>query len=270
MNFAPKGTIETMFELRRSGAKRFALNLLACLALLGLGAAHRADAQAEPSHHLGDYAVSTLNDFKASMKIVEFSEHEGVKINKDFPLIYKIKGDIKVQYKEENMLRVDGLLGASNATLIVNGTTQYATIPAAHIKTKISLGKEPGKRKTLLDVGMISPGYLAYTQYEFKRTQVVDGVLCAVFKVSYRDKTLDTSHRMIWIDPKTKITLKRDEYSQEGKLNATFLYKQPVEQDGFWFPTRIEAYNNEGKRAGVTGYNSVKVNVGLADSVFVQ
>ncbi len=256
---------------RRFAVKLFSLPLLAIFGLVGLTAASpRAFAQ-EPSHNIQDYVVSNLNDFSAFMKIVEFNEHEGVKINKDFPLIYKIKGDIKVKYKEENKLRVDGMLGASNATLIVNGTTQYATIPAAHIKTKISLGKEPGKRKTLLDVGLISEGYLAYTQAVFKRTQVVDGVLCAVFSISYTDKTLDTSHRMVWIDPKTKITVKRDEYSQEGKLNATFLYKKPSEiEKGYWFPSRIEAYNYEGKKAGVTSYSGVKVNVGLPESDFVQ
>lgn len=260
-----------MFESRRSAVRISTLPLLAILGIFGLSAAAPGASAQEPSHNLSDYAVSNLTDFMASMKIVEFSEHEGVKINKDFPLIYKIKGDIKVRYKEENKLRIDGLLGASNATLIVNGTTQYATIPAAHIKTRTPLGKEPGKRKTLLDVGMISPGYLAYTEAEFKRTQVVDGVLCAVFRVSYRDKGLDTSHRMVWIDPKTKIVLKRDEYSQQGKLNATFLYKQPVEiTHGFWFPTRIEAYNNEGKKAGVTAYTGVKANVGLPDTDFVQ
>lgn len=237
-----------------------------CLA----AAAPQALAQ-EPSHNINDYAVSKLDDFSGAMKIVEFDEHEGVKINRDFPIIYKIKGDIKVRYKEENKLRIDGLLGASRATFIINGTTQYASIPAAHIKTVRSLGREPGKRKTLLDMGMISAGYLAYTQAEFKRTQVIDGVLCAVFSVSYSDKKLDTSHRMIWIDPKTKITLKRDEYSQEGKLNATFLYKQPFEvQPGVWFPSRIEAYNNEGKKAGVTAYSDIKVNVGLPESDFVE
>lgn len=263
-----------MFAPGKSAVKLFTLSLFAILGLAGFGAAPTASAQ-EPSHNLADYAVNDLQDFTASMKILEFNEHEGVKINKDFPLIYKVKGDIKVRYKEENKLRIDGLLGASNATLIVNGTTQYATIPAAHIKTKISLGNEPGKRKTLLDVGLISKGYLAYTQAEFKRTQVVDGVLCAVFSVSYRDKKLDTSHRMIWIDPKTKITLKRDEYSQgdkdqKGKLNASFYYKQPVQYGSFWFPSRIEAFNNEGKKAGVTAYSGVKVNVGLEEKDFVQ
>ncbi len=260
-----------MQSTQRSVFRLFALNLTLLASLCALCAGNKATAQGEPSHNINDYAVNKLDDFTASMKVVEFNEHEGVKINKDFPLLYKIKGDIKVRYKEENKLRVDGLLGASTATLIVNGTTQYATIPAAHIKTKISLGKEPGKRKTLLDVGMISPGYLAYTEAEFKRTQIVDGVLCAVFKISYKDKSLDTSHRMVWIDPKTHITVKRDEYSQEGKLNATFAYKQPMEvSPGFWFPARIEAFNNEGKRAGVTAYSSIKVNQGLAESVFVQ
>jgi len=260
-----------MFESRRSAVRLFTFPLLAVLGFAGFTAAPCASAQ-EPSHDIKDYAVNRLSDFTASMKIVEFNEHEGVKINKDFPLIYKIKGDIKVKYKEENKLRVDGLLGASNATLIVNGTTQYATIPAAHIKTKLSLGKEPGKRKTLLDVGMISAGYLAYTQAEFKRTQVVDGVLCAVFSVSYRDKTLDTSHRMIWIDPKTKVTLKREEYAQEGsggKLRSIWLYRQPVEiVPGLFFPTRIELLNNENKKAGETSYTNTHVNVGLDDKVF--
>ena len=259
-----------MFEPQRSAVKLFTFPLFAALGLICLVAAPSALAQ-EPSHKLDDYASSKLTDFSALMRIVEFSEHEGVKINKDFPIIYKIKGDIKVRYKEENKLRIDGQLGASTMTLIVNGTTQYATIPGAHLKTRMFLGKEPGKRKTLLDMGMISPGYLAYTVSEFKRTQVVDGVLCAVFSVSYRDKTLDTSHRMLWIDPKTKVVLKRDEYSQGGKLNATFLYEQPVEPEaGFWFPSRIEAYNNEGKKAGVTAYHNIKVNTGLPDSDFVQ
>jgi outer membrane lipoprotein-sorting protein len=260
-----------MFAFPRSAVNLFTLPMLALVGCVGLTVISPSALAQEPSHNLNDYAVSDVKDFTAFMKIVEFSEHEGVKINKDFPLIYKIKGDIKIRYKEENKLRIDGLLGASSMILIVNGTTQYATIPAAHIKTKMSLGKEPGKRKTLLDMGLISPGYLAYTQAEFKRTQVVDGVVCAVFNVSYRDKSLDTSHRMIWIDPKTKITMKRDEYSQQGKLNATFLYKQPDEvAPGFWFPLRIEAYNNENKRAGVTAYHGIKVNVGLPESDFVQ
>lgn len=253
---------------RRFAVRLFTLPLLAIFGLAGLSAAQNASAQ-EPSHNINDYIVTNLNDFTANMKILDFNEHEGSKINKDFGYIYKIKGDIRVQYKEENKLRIDGLLGAAKASFVWNGATQYASIPSAHIKTTIQLGKEPGKRKTLLDMGLIPPGYLSYAQGEFKRTQVVDGVLCAVFSLSYRDKSLDTSHRMVWIDPKTKIVVKRDEYSQGGKLNATFLYKAAKQEaPGIWFPSRIEALNNEGKQAGVTGYSNIKVNTGLSEDQF--
>src|SRR5262249_23535201 len=107
------------------------------------------------------------------------------------------------------------------------------------------------------------------TQTEFKRVQAIDGVPCAVFRISYLDQKLDTSHRLVWIDPKTKIVLKREESTQQGKLNATFYYKNPKEvAPGIWFPSSIVAYNNENKRAGETLYRDVKVNSGLDDSLF--
>lgn len=219
------------------------------------------------SSRIQDYVPTKLEDFSATMRVVSFNEREGSKINKDFGYIYKIKGDIQVRYKEENKLRIDGNLGATKATMINNGSRQVVRLGG--IKDNRDLGPSPGKRKTLLDVGLISGGYLAYTEAEFKGTRPVDGVLCAIFRVSYRDKNLDTSFRMVWVDPKTKITVKREEYTQEGKLNATFLYKKPKEvAPGIWFPSVIEAYNSEGGKAGVTSYGNVHVNAGLGDDVF--
>ena len=219
------------------------------------------------SSNIQDYVPTKLEDFTATMRVVSFNEREGSKINKDFGYIYKIKGDIQVRYKEENKLRIDGNLGATKATMINSGSRQIVRLGG--IKDNRDLGPSPGKRKTLLDVGLVSAGYLGYTQAEFKGNRPVDGVMCAVFNVSYRNKNLDTSHRIVWIDPKTKITVKREEYTQEGKLNATFLYKKPVQvAPGIWFPSVIEAYNSEGGKAGVTSYGNVKVNSGLGDDVF--
>lgn len=237
---------------------------------VGISTQQVAHAQGEAvSTNIQDYVANKLDDFSAVMKVVQYNEHAGAKINKDFGMIYKIKGDIKVRYKEENKMRIDGILGAAKATLIVNGTKQYVSIPSMGFKTTNDLGQAPGKRKTLLDVGLISEGYLAYTEAEFKRTQVIDGIQCAVFKISYRDKTLDTSHRMVWIDPKSKLTLKREEYTQTGKLVATYLYKEPkLVISGIWFPSSIEVINNEGEKAGVTAYTNVQVNQGLENSEF--
>jgi outer membrane lipoprotein-sorting protein len=250
--------------------------LLAALAMVGAGglgvtAGNTATALAAgaTSANIRDYVASKLDDFTATMHVTFHDDNALRKISKDFGMLYKLQGDVKVRYKDENKLRLDARLGASNATLIVNGAKQYVRVPSIGIKNTSDLGNSPGKRKTLLDVGLISNGYLEYTQAEYMGARPVDGVMCAVFRISYRDKSLDTSHRVVWIDPKTKVTLKREEYSQEGKLNATYYYKDPKEiAPGVWFPSRIEVRNNEGQRAGETAYRNVQINQGLADNIF--
>lgn len=238
--------------------------VVAGLFLAGMGSAVNAQ---NVSSNIKDYVAGKLDDVTANMRVGFYDDQAGRKMGEGFEMMHKLKGSITMRYKEENKLRLDSR--APKAIFIVNGTMQYASLPSFNINTKIALDNSPGKRKTLLDVGLLGEGYLVYTQAEFRGTRPVDGVQCALFKISYKDKTLDSSHRMVWIDPKTKITVKREEYSQEGKLNGTFFYKNAKEiAPGVWFPTMIEVHNNEGKKAGVTLYSDVKVNQGLADSLF--
>jgi outer membrane lipoprotein-sorting protein len=237
---------------------------------VGLSAGNTATAHSAPavSTNINDFTSSKLDDFTATMHITFHDDNALRKISKDFGMLYRLQGDVKVRYKDENKLRLDARLGATNVTMIVNGTIQYVQAGSL-VHNKSNLGASPGKRKTLLDVGLISSGYLDYTQAQYLGTRPFNGTPCAVFRIQYRDQKLDTSHRIVWIDPKTKVTLKREEYSQEGKLNATFLYKDPQEiAPGVWFPSHIEVDNNEGQRAGETAYRDVKVNQGLDDAVF--
>ncbi len=249
-------------------SRRAVVTGFAALGVLGFGlmAGNTATA-AEPSQNIRDYVPTKLDDFSATMRVDRYNERAGEKIHKDFGYVYKLRGDIKVRYKEENKIRLDANIGASNLTLIVNNSKQY--VRAAGLKTTADLGDTPGKKKTLLDAGFISEGYLATAEAEFKRVAEVKGIPCALFRVSYKDKDLDTSYRNVWIDPKTKIVIKREEYSQHGKLNGTFWYLEPKEvAPGIWFPTRLEAYNRDNEQAGVTIYRNVTVNQGLAESVF--
>ncbi|MCS6775334.1 MAG: outer membrane lipoprotein-sorting protein [Chloroherpetonaceae bacterium] len=244
------------------------------LLLMGIAVAHlltmwsvTAGAQQNISTNIADYVAHKLNDVTANMRVTFYDDQAGRKMGEGFEVMHKLKGDVLMRYKEENKLRLDAR--APRAIYIMNNTTQQVFIPSLGIRTTMNFADSPGKRKTLLDVGLISQGYLAYTQAEFRGVRPVNGVNCAVFRISYRNKELDTSHRLVWIDPKTKVTLKREEYSQEGKLNGTFYYRNPVEvAPGIWFPSAIEVINNEGQRAGVTVYRNVKVNQGLDDSLF--
>ena len=224
---------------------------------------------AEPSSNIHDYVCKKLDDFTATMRVLSHDDRALRKISKDFGLIYQITGDIKVSYKEENRLRIEGSINAAKAIMIVSGTKQIVRIPNYGLNSTNDLGESPGKRKTLLDMGLISEGYLAYTQAAFKGIRPVAGTPCAVFEITYKRKDLDTSHRVVWIDPKTKAVLKREEYDQAGKLNAVFTYKEPKEiEPGVWFPASIEVTNNQGQKAGATAYTNVKVNTGLDEGIF--
>lgn len=268
----------SMQPIMRTGRLLVALSLLGG-ALIAPHLLSRAVAAPQPpqsapaiSHKLSDYAVSKLDDFETVMKATFHDDNAARKINRDVGMIYQLKGDVRIRYKEENKFRADGQLGASKATLIINDAKQvYAVVG---VKQTSNLGKAPGKRKSLLDMGLISDYYLTYAQGEFLNERMYEGVMCAVFRISYKDRTLDTSHRIVWIDPKTKVTLKREEYGQDneqglGKLRSVWLYKEPHEVvPGVYFPTRIELYNNENQKAGETAYTNTKVNVGLTDDIF--
>jgi outer membrane lipoprotein-sorting protein len=258
---------------RRQMVSSGAVVALLC-GVCGLVAGNMAAAgQAQPGADIHDYVASKLDDFIANIHLVRYDANAGHRISKDFDTIYefmkKANGDMQLTYKEADMLRVDGRFGPQKAVYIVNNTDQWVRYPALGINTHASLGKSPGKRKTLLDVGLISEDYLSYTEAEYVNNRPVDGVICAVFRISYKDKSLDTSHRLVWIDPKTKVTLKREEYSQTGKLLSIWYYHNPKEvAPGIYMPERIEIDDSEGKLAGETAYRNVKVNQGVAASLF--
>lgn len=250
-------------------SRRVVAGLFVCWIGVCLTSHTAARAQAAgPSQDINDYVCAKLDDFSAVMKVVQHDDQAGAKIEKSFSLIYNLKGDVKVRYKEENKLRLDARVKTSDVIFVVNGTRQIVLAKSMGLNSTTNLGPNPGKRKTLLDVGMLSAGYLAYSNAEYKGQVTYAGVNCAKFRLWYKDKT-DTSFRLVWIDPKTKITLKREDYSQKGKLNATYTYQDPREiEHGIWFPTHVSAINNEGQKAGELSYNNVKVNQGIDDSVF--
>jgi len=224
------------------------------------------------SPNIQSYVVKNLQDFEAYIHLVRYNAEAARRINKDFGLIYewmqKARGDLLVRYKEPDKFRLDGRFGASKGVFIVNETTQIVRLSIG-FKDVRDLGKSPGKRKTLLDMGLISPDYLSYTEADFQGVRPFKGTPCAVFRISYRDKSLDTSFRLVWIDPRTRVTLKREEYSQEGKLLSIWYYKNIREvASGLYMPTEIEVDDDQGTLAGETAYRDIRVNIPMPDSLF--
>ncbi len=220
------------------------------------------------STNIQDYVTHRLDDFTATIIAVQADQRELGKISKDAGLLYRFR-EVHVQYKEPNKIRFDAAMEGTKAVVILNGAIQYVSVPRMHLSTKRNFGPAPGKRKSLMDVGLVSEYFLSYTNAQYLREASVEGSPCAVFEIRYKDQSDDTSHHIFYIDPKTRVVRKRESYSQSGKLQAVYLYKDVREvAPGIWFPTRIEAMSTDHQIAGITQYRDIKVNVGIADRVF--
>jgi outer membrane lipoprotein-sorting protein len=89
-----------------------------------------------------------------------------------------------------------------------------------------------------------------------------------VFDVTYQNRQHDTSRHRIWVDKDRKIVKKREWYGQDGRQMATFSYENPQRVGGVWFPTRQVVRNMDDRVAGVSEFENIRVNTGLADSLF--
>ena len=211
---------------------------------------------------------SRLDDFTATVTVIKADQRELAKISRDAGLLYRFHS-VTMRYKEPNQVRIEGAAEGTKFLYIVSGTIQYVAVPRMGIKTRRDNGNAPGKRKSLLDVGLVSSYYLTYANAEYLRMADVEGTPCAVFKLSYKDQSLDTAHQIVYIDPKTKVIRRREAYSQAGKIQAIYHYDDvKLVAPGIWFPTQITAENTDLKVAGISAYTNIKVNSGIPETEF--
>lgn len=220
------------------------------------------------SNSISSYWQSGLKDASFTAKVEKSQQKELQKINKDFASSYRFDyTDVKM--KEPFKLRLESKVDDQSILYIINGTMRAYKIPRAGISKKDNLAKEPGKRQTVFDFGLITPA-LFNNFMEAKFVRMDRATDMPVFDVTYISSLDDSSRHRIWVDTDKKIVAKREWYSQNGSkpLMAIFLYKDPVKFGNVWIPTTLEVQNAEGKFAGRTKYTGISVNAGLAESLF--
>lgn len=217
------------------------------------------------SQDINDYVQTRLHDLRATVRQQTANQRELEKINKDFANSYRIK-QMTARYKEPSKMRLESKVGVVNVVYIINGN--YKHVSAGPIKATDDISNAPGKRQSLMDFGILTPSFMKLVNAKFLRYDHEGGVRYPVFELTWANSD-DTSKHIVWMDGKTRTVVKRQWYNQQGKLMATFYYKNPVEAaPGIWVPTRVEVYNAEGKLGGVTTYVGLHVNEGLPDNLF--
>ncbi len=232
--------------------------------MVGLGMVLPLGAGAPPS--LDALATDSLRDLQASVTVVKADQAELAKINRDFGFAYRLR-DVVMRYKQPDKLRMEGRIGETPAEYVVNGSTRTVAIPRLHFRKRDELGEAPGRRYSLLDLGLIARSDLPFIRSRYLREEEVAGVETSVFELTFRgDARLKY---VLWVDPRTHVVRKRQWFDGEGKLKATFLYQDVKEvQNGLWFPTRVEILNGDGAVAAITQYSDLKINQGIADALF--
>lgn len=213
-----------------------------------------------------NFVQTNLEDASFAARVVKADQKELRKINEDFGASYRFEST-NIKYKEPFKLRIEAKVDDSNILFILNGVTQYIKVPRSKVNIKTNLADKPGRRQTALDFGMLTPSLFdGLFQAKFVRTDRATGN--AVFDLTYLAKFDDTTRHRIWIDPEKKYVTKREWYNQPGRQIATFYYEAPKLENGVWLPTKLTVKNVEDKVAGITTYDAIKVNTGLADSLF--
>jgi outer membrane lipoprotein-sorting protein len=221
---------------------------------------------AQPAPRINDFVSTGLRDATMVATVVRGDQRELQKINNDFGQSYRFKST-KIQFKEPFKIRLEASAEDTSILYVLNGATQIIRVPRARINTRQDLSNAPGRRQTTMDFGVLTSSlFNNFFTATFVRQDRATGA--AVFDIRYVPALDDTSRHRVWIDPERKYVMRREWYNQVDRQLATFVYEQPKQFSGVWMPTQMTVRNVENKVAGITRYESIAVNTGLAESLF--
>ncbi len=203
-----------------------------------------------------------IKDLTATLVVQEVNRAELRKIGGSFATTASLKR-MNVTYLNPNKARFEARVLGASVLMVYNGDMRMWRIPGKS-DTKNITG-QPGQKQTLMDLGIFAKDYLT-TDYQPNYQRTEKGL--HVFKLSQRGTT-NTSHEMVWVNPKTSLIEKRMSYNGDNKLIKELRFTSPQQiRPGIWVPQRIEVYNAEGKLGLVQSMESVKVNLGVDSSQF--
>ncbi len=223
-------------------------------------------ASATQSTNIAAYIQPAFHDAAFTAKVVQKDEKELQKINDDFGQGYRFNST-SVRMKEPYKLRLDANVEDTTVTYVVNGAARRFKVPRLRVNHTDDLTRKPGNRQTVMDFGVLTP--VLFTDFlDASFVRIDRATANAVFDLTYKPVFKDKTRYRVWLDPKTRLIVKREWYHRKGRFVATFYYDAPVNEGGAWMPTKLTVKNAEDKVAGITRYDGVRINQGIADDVF--
>lgn len=209
------------------------------------------------------YLSTNVHSMHLTVNVVSANQAELKKIGGDFATTYKFR-KLTFSYMQPGMMRYEANIMGARVAYTLNGNEKYISIPAAHIHQEENVTNAPGKKQSLLDIGLVPPELLSEYNVTYLRK---DGALL-VFQIRSKLPS-ETTKDIIWMDPKTHITTRRMHFNRAGQLEKWFIYTSPLPAGyGVYVPSRVEVYNSENKLAAVSSYTYIKVNGPMDPDIF--
>jgi outer membrane lipoprotein-sorting protein len=230
-------------------------------------AAPIAAAQLSPQTIVSTRSTDKIKDLVTTLVVKddETNREELKRIGGAFATTYSIKR-MSVSYKLPNKARFEGKAAGINAQLVYNGDSKMFKVPIPLVGKKIQNVKgQPGQKQSLLDLGIFATDWLT-TDWEPHYLGSKNGL--DQYKLTQRD-TDNRSHEIILVNPRTFVIEDRKSYNGDNVFQKEIRFRNPVQiKPGIWIPTRIEIWNQYGKRAAVQTLQGTRVNAGVSDDIF--
>jgi hypothetical protein len=217
---------------------------------------------------LESYAQASLKDLSAGIEVISKNDRELEKIGKGYTDAYTLTSQ-EISFKEPGLGRFQGKKGVLSVRRITTPRQQLFEVPLLRVRKVEDISKKPGKADTVADLGLITPGWADSVESKWLRAEQRDGKTLQGFDVWSKSDPL--SRHTLWVDPTTKTVVEHLHFHRNPSktgFRKRLVYSEVKQVNGVWVPTRVSLYNSENKLAATMRYDRVRVNTGLADSLF--
>lgn len=210
-------------------------------------------------------ATKDFKDLSMTGTVVYKNKEALAKIEANYAQLYEFK-TANVSLKSPDKVRLEGKLGMVKFEYIVNGTNKIFRAPTIKVNKKSSYADDPAKLQNALDLGIVTP-----TMWQYRSIEIVEDEQAqqnGEIKLKMRWPKGDMVY-YVWIDAKDLYLKKFEKQRADGKLELRIIYSDAKRMcDAIWIPLRVEVFASDGTKAGTSVFSDVKVNSGLADSLF--
>ncbi len=241
---------------------------LICSALAGAVALFVCAVPAHAQKELKELTQPEVRDLYAEINVISKDDGALRKISKTYVDAMAMTQQ-EIWCREPGQVRLQGKRGLFTARFITNGNRKLIEVPTIRFREVEDITDAPGKGDSISDLGMLTTSWVNSVNSRWIRTEPRDGKTLQVFEFFHpRDAGL---RHTIFVDPATRTVVEHIVHNR-GRRSTGFkkriVYSDVKTYGGVSVPTRAVLYNGEGKQAAVMSYEKIKINQGVAESLF--